>query len=203
MTQDSRASLPWTETFEELSPERWAFGDGKHTEGIRAASGRLEMELPRDATGAEIHTVESWPFVPRPLAIDTDFKFSHGDHDRYLRLSMKVSGTTAGRDEYILVRIESTRAGSATIWVENHNAPPTRWQHTLTQRKRFDPARPHHLRLRLERDTFRLELDGVLVGEGPHECEFGWANVALGVYSGHRGHGDVCWWDNLRIRRAP
>jgi len=20
------------------------------------------------------------------------------------------------------------------------------------------------------------------------------------LYSGHRGHGDVCWWDNLRVR---
>ena len=201
--QDSHATLPWTETFEDLSSERWAFSNGKQTEGIRAASGKLEMELPRNATSAEIHTVESWPFVPRPLAIETDFKFSHGDHDRYLRSSMKVSGTTDGRGEFILIRIESSRAGSATIWVENHNAPLTRWQHKLTQRKRFDPTRPHHLRLRLERDTFRLQLDGELVGEGPHECEFGWANIALDVSSGHRGHGDVCWWDNLRIQRTP
>ena len=201
--RDSRAALPWAETFTELSPERWAFSDGKRTEGIRVANDKLEMELPRDATSAEIHTVESWPFVPRPLTIETDFKFSHGAHDRYLRLSMKVSGTTAGRGEYILIRIESTRAGSGTIWAENHNAPLTRWQHTLTERMEFDPAGPHNLRLRLERDTFRLELDGVLVGEGSHECEFGWANVALGVYSGHHGHGDVCWWDNLKIRRAP
>ena len=201
--QDSRATLPWAEAFAYLAPERWAFGDGKATEGIRIASGRLEMELPRDATRAEIHTVESWPFVPRPLTIETDFKFTHGDHDRYLRLSMQVSGTTAGRGEYILIRIESTHGGSGTIWVENHNAPPTRWQHTLTERREFGPDRPHHLRLRLERDRFRLELDGTLVGEGSHECEFGWANIALGVYSGHRGHGDVCWWDNLRVQRAP
>ena len=201
--QDSRAALPWHEMFEDLSPERWAFSDRRRTGGIRVASGRLEMELPRDATSAEIHTVESWPFVPRPLMIETDFKFTHGDHDRYLRLSMKVSGTTAGRGEYILIRIESTRAGSGTIWAENHNAPPTQWKHRLTQPRSFDPDEPHHLRLRLERNTLRLELDGTAIGEGPHECEFGWANVALGVYSGHRGHGDVCWWDNLRIRREP
>ncbi len=199
---DSRAALPWAETFEILSPKRWAFSGRKRTKGIRVANGRLEMELPRDATSAEIHTVESWPFVPRPLVIDTDFKFTHGDHDRYLRLSMKVSGTTAGSGEYILIRIESTRAGAGTIWVENHNAPPTHWKHTLTERKSFDANRPHHLRLRLDRDTLRLELDGALVGEGPHECEFGWANITLGVYSGHRGRGDVCWWDNLNIRRA-
>ncbi|NOY80947.1 MAG: hypothetical protein GXP31_08060 [Kiritimatiellaeota bacterium] len=201
--RDSRAVLPWSETFTVLSPGRWAFSGRKRSEGVRVANGRLEMELPRDATSAEIHTVESWPFVPRPLVIETDFKFSHGDHDRYLRLSMKVSGTTAGSGEYILIRIESSSAGSATIWAENHNAPATNWQHTLTERKEFDPTRPHHLRLRLDRDTFRLELDGALVGEGPHECEFGWANITLGVYSGHRGHGDVCWWDNLTIRRTP
>ncbi len=201
--EDSRAALPWTEAFQELSPQRWAFSDGKQPEGIRVASDRLEMELPRDATGAEIHTVESWPFVPRPLAIETDFKFSHGDHDRYLRLSMKVAGTTDSGGEYILIRIESSGAGSATIWVENHNAPLTSWQHTLTERRRFDPTQPHHLRLRLERETFRLEMDGVPVGEGPHECEFGWANLALGVFSGHRGHGDVCWWDNLQVRTTP
>ena len=200
--QDSRTALPWAETFETLSPKRWAFSGRKRTEGIWVANGRLEMELPRNATSAEIHTVESWPFVPRPLMIETDFKFSHGNHDRYLRLSMKVTGTTAGRGEYVLIRIESSHPGTGTIWAENHNAPPTHWQHILTKRKRFDANRPHHLRLRLDRDTFRLELDGLLVGEGPHECDFGWANVTLGVYSGHRGHGDVCWWDNLNVRRA-
>ncbi len=200
--QDSHAPLPWIETFETLSPKRWAFSDRNGPKGIRVAKGRLEMELPRDATNAEIHTVEAWPFVPRPLMIETDFKFTHGNHDRYLRLSMRVTGTRLGSGEYLLVRIESSHPGAGTIWVENHNAPPTHWRYTLTERKNFDANRPHHLRLRLDRDTFRLELDGKLVGEGPHECEFGWANITLGVYSGRRGHGDVCWCDNLRIRRG-
>jgi len=192
--------LPWGETFETLSPKRW---QPARVNGIRVVNGRLEMELPRDARQAEIHTTQCWPFVPRPLTVETDFKFTHGDHDRYLRLSMKIAGTPTGPGEYLLLRIESSRRRPAVIRVENHNAPPTRWKHTLTEWKTFDPDQPHRLRLRLERNTFRLELDGELVGEGPHECSFGWAYVALGVYSGHRGRGDVCWWDNLKIRRAP
>jgi hypothetical protein len=81
--------------------------------------------------------------------------------------------------------------------------PATNWKHTLTSWQRFDPDRVHHLRLRLDKDTYRLELDDQRIGEGLHECSFGWAYVALGVYSGHRGRGDVCWWDNLRAYRAP
>ncbi len=26
--------------------------------------------------------------------------------------------------------------------------------------------------------------------------------LTLGVYSGHCGQGDVCWWDNLEVRRT-
>ena len=200
---DSHAKLPWVEAFEQLSPKSWAFSDRRRAKGFRVVNGRLEMELPPDATSVEIHTTESWPFVPRPLTIETDFKFTHGDHDRYLRLSMKISGTAAGGGEYILIRIESSGKGHASMWAENHNAPPTQWKHRLTEPKSFDPDEPHHLRLRLERNTLWLELDGTVIGEGPHECEFGWANITLGVYSGHRGHGDVCWWDNLNIHRAP
>jgi len=195
----SNVVLPWGEPFDELSPQGW---QPENVNGIRVANGRLELELPRDARSAEISTTRSWPFVPRPLIIETDFKFSRGDHDRYLRLSMKVAGTPSGAGEYLLLRVESSSSRSAQIRVENHNAPPTNWQHTLTEWKRFDPDKPHHLKLLLDKDTFRLELDEALVGEGPHECGFGWAYLTLGVYSGHRGQGDVCWWDDLRVDRS-
>ena len=196
----SDSTFPWDETFDELSPDRWQPAD---VNGIRVANGRLEMELPRDSRQSEISTVESWPFVPQPLVIDTDFKYTHGDHDRYLRLSMKIAGTPTGAGEYLLLRIDGTSPESAGIRVENHNAPPTNWQHVLTDWTKFGVDEPHHMRLRLERDTYRLELDDKLVGEGPHECSFGWAHITLGVYSGHRGHGDVCWWDNLTVQRVP
>lgn len=195
----SAVVLPWREPFDELSPQRWQPTGGG---AIRAAGGRLETELPADATSAEISTTQSWPFVPHPLVIETDFKFTHGDHDRYLRLSMRIAGTPSGGEEYLLVRIESSSNRSAQIRAENHNAPPTDWQHTLTEWTAFDPAKPHHLKLRLDQESFRLELDDALVGEGSHECGFGWAYLTLGVYSGHRGHGDVCWWDELVVDRA-
>ena len=198
--RDSLVDLPWVEPFDELSSQRWAARGKGWPKGVRVADGKLDMELPRDATSATVHTAQSWPFVPRPLAIETDFKYTHGDHEKYLLLSMKITGS-AGTGEYILIRIEGNRKGQGKIWVENHNAPASRWQYVLTPRTNFDAGEPHHLRLRLERTTFRLDLDGDLVGEGPHECEFGWANIALGVYSGHRGRGDVCWWDDLKVHR--
>jgi len=200
---ESDVVLPWSETFDDLSEKRWAFNNRKQTKGTAAANGRLELELPRDATTAGVHTLESWPFVPHPLVIEADFKYTHGEHDRYLMFYMKIAASPTGGGEYLLVRVDGSRKGRAQIRVENHNAPPTKWKHTLTQWKPFDPDRPHHLRLRLDRNTFRLELDGSLVGEGPHECSFAWAYVILGVYSGHKGHGDVCWWDNLNIHRVP
>ena len=116
---------------------------------------------------------------------------------------MKISGSPDRPGEYLLVRIDGNRKRPALIRVENHNAPATNWQHSLTEWQPFDPDQVHHLRLRLERDSYRLALDGQVIGEGPHGCSFGWAYVFLGVYSGHRGQGDVCWWDNLRVYRAP
>ena len=192
--------LPWNEPFDRLSPDQW---HPPQVNGIRVAGGRLELELPRDATQAEIHTARSWPFVRRALVIESDFKYSHGDHDRYLRLSMKISGSPDRSDEYLLVRIDGNSRQSVSARVENHNAPATNWKHTLSPWHRFNPNSVHHLRLRLEKDKYRLELDDQLVGEGAHECCFGWAHLVLGVYSGHRGHGDVCWWDDLKVYRAP
>jgi len=116
---------------------------------------------------------------------------------------MRISGSPDRSGEYLLVRIDGNSRQPALIRVENHNAPATNWKHTLTSWQQFDPDRVHHLRLRLDKDTYRLELDDQRIGEGAHECSFGWAYVVLGVYSGHRGHGDVCWWDNLRAYRAP
>ncbi|MEW6358015.1 MAG: hypothetical protein AB1696_16900 [Planctomycetota bacterium] len=194
--------LPWMETFDALSPERWRFNQEKQTKGAAVANGRLELELPRDATAAGVHTLEQWPFVPRPLIIEADFKYTHGDHDRYLMFSMKICSTPTGDGEYLLVRVDGSRKDQAQVRVENHNAPPTNWQHTLTEWTPFDASKPRHLLLRLDRSNFRLELDGQPVGEGPHECGFAWAHIILGVNSGHKGHGDVCWWDNLKVYRA-
>ena len=100
------------------------------------------------------------------------------------------------------LRIDGNSRQPASVRVENHNAPSMNWKHTLSPWHRFDSNSVHHLRLRLEEDAYRLKLDDQLVGEGAHECSFGWAHIILGVYSGHRGHGDVCWWDNLKVYRA-
>ena len=116
---------------------------------------------------------------------------------------MNISGSPNRSGEYLLVRIDGNSAEAASIRVENHNAPATNWKHTLTPWHPFDLDSVHHLLLRLDRDGFRLELDDQLIGEGSHQCSFGWAYITLGVYSGHRGHGDVCWWDNLKVYRVP
>ena len=41
------AVLPWDEPFDRLSPDRW---HAAQLNGIHVANGRLELELPHDAT---------------------------------------------------------------------------------------------------------------------------------------------------------
>ena len=186
--------LPWTETFDSLEPELWEIS-GDHA-GVRVADGRLELELPRDKRNVGISAKLPLPLAPRPLVVECDFKYSHAGHPKYLMLGLRLSSSPTGADEFLLVRIEG--AGPGTLRVENHEAPATDWQFTLTDWHRFDLDQPHHMRLRMDAETYRLEIDRHLVGEGLHDCGFGSGYLSLFLYSGHRGHGDVCWWDNLR-----
>ena len=190
--------LPWRETFDELSAELWQFDEKE--QGIRLAGGRLEMELPRDKRNISAVTRQTLPLAPKPLVFECDLKFSHGSHDKYLMMGLRFSSSPGGGDEYLLVRIEGE--GPGVIRVENHEAPATGWQVTLTDWSEFDLAQAHHLKLRLDTQRFVLYLDGKQVGSGLHDCGFGAAFVNLELYSGHRGHGDVCWWDNLHAYAA-
>ena len=188
--------LPWHEPFANLDPSLWSFDPDEA--GVRLAQGRLEMELPRDKRNIRVATKYAFPLAPEPLVVECDFKYSHAGHPKYLMLAMRLAASAEGGDEYILIRIEGKKTG--TIRVENHEARATNWQVTLTDWHAFDLSRPHHMTLRLDARSFRLELGNKLVGSGPHGCDFGSAYISLALYSGHRGHGDVCWWDNLRVR---
>ena len=36
----------------------------------------------------------------------------------------------------------------------------------------------------------------------PHDLGFTKGYVSLGLYSGHYGHGDVCWFDDLEVHET-
>ena len=191
--------LPWTETFDSLEPALWEVSVDHP--GVRVKAGRLEMELPRDKSNVGVNAKRPLPLAPKPLIVECDFKYSHAGHPKYLMLGLRLSSSASGADEFLLVRIEGK--GPGTVRVENHEAPATDWQFTLTDWHRFDHERSHRLRLKMGPETYRLEIDGNGVGEGPHDCGFGSGYLSLFLYSGHRGNGDVCWWDNLRAYADP
>jgi hypothetical protein len=41
-----------------------------------------------------------------------------------------------------------------------------------------------------------------LHGEGQHGLGFTLGYLSLGVYSGHMGHGDECWFGEVEVREA-
>ena len=187
------AGIPWHETFDRLEPAEWRLEPNMR--GVRV-NGRLEMELPRDARTAQIQGLRGSPFVPRAILFECDFKYTHGPHEKYLMQSILVTGNPSGGGDFLRLRIEGKQPG--VIRVENQESPATNWQYTLTTWKQFDSSKPHHLKLRLDQLNYRLELDGELVGEGPHGCDFGVAYFSPLLSSGHMGHGDVCWFDNFQ-----
>ncbi len=191
------SGLPWTESFDQLSPDRWQLPAQRR--GWALTDGRLEMELPRDRRDVAVSGKTGFPFVPVPLCLEWDFMFRHGGHDKYLMMSTEILPSLAGGDEYLRVRIDG-QGGKAQIRLENHRTPPSGYTYALTKYAAFEPNRPHHLRLTLDQERFQLVLDDRILGEGPHECTFTRAYVRLSLASGHMGQGDVCWWDNLVAR---
>ncbi|NUQ00571.1 MAG: hypothetical protein HUU35_12020 [Armatimonadetes bacterium] len=186
----------WRESFDSLDPARWQVP--ARPEHVAVRDGRLEMSLPPDATSLSVTHRRAVPFVQRAAVFDLDFQYNHGAHDRYLMMGWLITATAQGGSEYLRLRIEGD-ANNGRVWIENHEAPASNFTYRLTPQAVFATGRPHHLRLRLDRERVRLELDGQVVGEALHGCDFASAYSQLGVQSGHRGQGDVCWWDNFAV----
>jgi len=193
--------MNWEERFDgPLSTRRWRpMGPGRRTE---VRNGRLELELAPTDTHTGIVTKSLIDFASRPVLITADFQYSHGRGQHYLMLAFVLQAGEKGGD-FLRVRIDNRDSGAFGVRVENWETPLTNFEKALTPWVRFPGDRPHRLALRLDTTRFELRIDDKLVGRGPHDCDFNAARLAIELYSGHRGHGDVCWVDNLKIAPAP
>ena len=102
-------------------------------------------------------------------------------------------------DDYLHVRVDN----GSQIRLENRETAATGFQKAILPYQPLAANTWHTLKLRLDRTTDWLEVDGKLLGEGPHDLAFTQGKLALSQWSGHLGHGDVWKIDYLRLRPAP
>ena len=191
------AKLPWTESFDVLSAERWRLDDTPP--GVEAQDGRLRLSLPPTGSSAGITSREAFDFGTRPLEFKYRFQFNHAGHQWYLMQSFTLRPTaTGGSDDYFHIRCDP----GLQMRVENGETAASGYQKSLTPYQSYETDVPHEVSLTIDGYRYRLLLDGELHGEGAHDLSFSAAYLALGLYSGYRGHGDVCWFDEIEVSEA-
>jgi hypothetical protein len=191
------AALPWRETFDGLDPERWRF-DESHP-GTETREGRLAMFLPPGKNAVSVTSQEAFDFGSGPVEISYSFEFNHGGHQWYLMQSLNLRPSASGAaDDFLHVRCDP----GIRIRLENGETPASGYEKSLTPYQSYETNVPHQVSLTLDGRRFRLLIDGRLHGEGEHELQFGLGYITLGLYSGHGGHDDVCYFDDLQVTQA-
>lgn len=187
-------ALPFREQFERpLDPALWSFDPADP--GVRVKDGRLELEIVRDrSAGCQLRPLLD--FSAQPLQLDWDFQYNHAGHQWYLMLTFNIESVDEGSGDVLRIRLDP----SISMRVENGETAPSNFKVSLTPYTRYEGNVPHHMTLQIGPTEYALWLDGKLHGRGPHRLGFTHGYFRAGVYSGHGGHGDVCWMDNLHIR---
>ncbi|NLC59513.1 MAG: hypothetical protein GX774_21965 [Armatimonadetes bacterium] len=190
--------LPWTEDFSRgLSEEEWLRSEGRESR-IEVRDGRLEMELSPKEMATGITSRRVFDFGAQPLEFRWRFQFNHAGHPYYLMQSVTLRPPGSSGDDYLSFRVDP----GIRLRLENADTRASNYQYALTPYADFATNVPHTARLILSGERFLLEVDGQKLGEGPHDLGFTQATLTLGVYTGHYGHGDVVWWDDLTVRPA-
>ncbi|HUS81071.1 MAG TPA: hypothetical protein VM283_07365, partial [Armatimonadota bacterium] len=188
-------ALPFEEDFEQaLDPKLWTFDPAEP--GVRVKDGRLELEIAR-GRGAYCELTPLLDFSAEPLQLDWDFQYNHAGHEWYLMLTFNLEPAAEGSGDVLRIRLDP----AIHMRVENGETAPSNFQVSLTQYTKYAGNVPHHMTLQIGPTEYALWLDGELHGRGAHRLGFTHGHFRPGVASGHGGHGDVCWTDNLRIRR--
>ncbi|NLB97892.1 MAG: hypothetical protein GX785_19545 [Armatimonadetes bacterium] len=188
------AGIPWKEDFSQgLREERWSVPRNAKSR-IEVKDGRLEMELSSEETSAAITTRRTFDFGEQPLEFRWRFQFNHAGHEWYLMQGVRLA-PEASDDGYILFRIDP----GIRVRLENADTPPSNFEFSLTPYESFATNVPHQVRLVLTPERFFLEMDGKRLGEGEHDCHFTQAAITLSVSTGHKGRGDVVWWDDIEV----
>ena len=186
------AKLPWKETFDRLDAERWTFKEDHP--GLEVRDGKLVMRLPENATSIGLSCKEPFDFGARPIELRYKFQFNHAGHQWYLMQSVRLAPTlTGGAGDYLHIRCDP----GLRMRLENGLTPATDYKWSLTPYQAYETNVPHEVVLHLDGERLRMWIDDKLHGEGQHGLGFTLGYLSLGLYSGHRGHGDECWFDDL------
>ncbi|MEA3401894.1 MAG: hypothetical protein U9R79_11710 [Armatimonadota bacterium] len=187
--------LPHREDFEQaLNREVWDWPDDEP--GVRLADGRLELEIARGRS-AGLTMARLVDFSAEPLQLDWDFQYNHSGEDYYLMLHFSLKPPVEGSQDVLRIRLDP----GIRVRVENGETAPSNFTVSLTDYTPYETNVPHHMTLQIGPERYALWIDGELHGRGAHRLGFTHGRFATGVYSGHGGFGDVCWMDDLRIRR--
>ncbi|MCD6362345.1 MAG: hypothetical protein J7M38_15920 [Armatimonadetes bacterium] len=187
-------TLPFEEDFDgPLDPKLWKFDPDDP--GVRLADGRLELEIKRGRS-ADIQLIPLIDFSAKPVQLDWDFQYNHAGHQWYLMLTFNLDPAAEGSGDVLRIRLDPR----IRMRVENGETAPSNFKVSLTPYTNYPTNVPHHMTLQIGPTDYALWIDGQLHGRGPHRLGFTHGHFRAGVYSGHGGHGDVCWMDNLRVR---
>jgi len=188
--------LPLTVEFDTpMDENQWTIEDEDGQGRLEFADGNLLFELLK-ATTVKLASTDLLDFGEKPVEIEMRFVNESPAHAWYLGTFLWLKPPYG--DDYLNVRIDNGNQ----IRMENGQTAASNYQIAIFDYKPLEPNVWHIMKLRLDKEHYRLEMDGELVSDGLHDLTFSRSDIALVMSSGHRGHGDVWKVDYLRIRPA-
>jgi len=186
---------PFAEDFEgPLDTDVWDWPEDEP--GVRLADGRLELEIARGRS-ADLSMSRLIDFSAEPMQLDWDFQYNHSGDWYYLMLTFNLKPVAEGGQDVLRIRLDP----GINMRVENGETAASNFTVSLTPYTPYETNVPHHMTLQVGPEQYALWIDGELHGRGEHRLGFTHGRFSTGVYSGHGGFGDVCWVDDLLVRR--
>ncbi len=187
--------LPWTEEFDGTAPSPlWEVNAGQGR--VEVADGKVCLEL-KESTGVGLVTRGLIDFGARPVVLEARFTHHGTPHEWYVGTFLNLIPPVAMGD-YLSVRTDQ----GSSLRMENGDTAASGFRKVLFDYQPIAPNVPHQLRLYLDAERYRLEIDGKLYGEGLHNLQFTCGRLSLSIGSGHQGHGDVWAIDSVQVRPA-
>jgi hypothetical protein len=193
--------LPWTVEFDQpLNVQKYPVDRRywKASGNATVENGELVLRDP----GGSISYSDYIEFATRPIEIEYRFRSdtvappTKGEwfHGAFVRLQAE----TPDPSDYLNIRINY----GSQIRLENGETPPSNYQKALFDYHPLEPNVWHTAKLRLDVNSYRLEIDGKVLGQGPHRMTFIRGKLILSMYTAPVPQGNVFRMDYIRIRPA-
>jgi hypothetical protein len=186
-------NLPWAEEFDSSpDPGQWTVNANRGR--IEFADGKVWLEL-KDSTGIDLTTTGVVDFGSRPIVLEARFENRSVAGEWYVGTLLSLDPVVPMED-YLNVRLDN----GSQLRMENGETAASGFVKALFDYRPIQTDVPHVMKLYLDAERYRLEIDGALYGEGYHDLPYTCGPLRLWMFSGHKGHGDAWGVDYVRIR---